>query len=91
MVDKSGLAQAGTLRGIKTHFLASFYPGSIFRSADEEFTMILRKFGDQTDPVLVYETHGNPNPRDSKSFCQHYYPDTGICLRTLTWTVPGDS
>ena len=87
LIDASSLAQAGTLIGVKDHFLAWCFPKSIFRTADDEQRMILEKFNREPRNAKIFRAYGNPSLKDV-NVCDHYFPDTGVCLKVMSWNPP---
>ncbi|MFH1754898.1 MAG: hypothetical protein ABIA59_04270 [Candidatus Latescibacterota bacterium] len=87
LLDGSGLAQAGVLKGTSDLFLSSFFPASIFHTANQELMAILNRFGSPSSSVRLFQAEGNPGPRDIKD-CNMYDPDSGVCLREIQWSPP---
>lgn len=83
IIDRAGLAQPGTLDGTLEHPLAVFFPRSLFRTPDDEFELIRRKFHLEGEPAPIYAVHGNPSAEHVSQLCDHYFRDTGVCLRAM--------
>jgi len=87
LVDVSGLAQAGTLKGTKDLFFARLYPESLFPTGREEFLTILEKYGTPSGSIRLFHAYGDPGEND-RDMCTMYYPETGVCLEELPWIPP---
>jgi len=83
LLDRGGLAQAGTLLPPGGHPLASFYPRSLLKSGIQEMRALNRKFG-RDEPPAVWKAWGVPDAAAGRSECDYYFPAQAICLQGVT-------
>lgn len=82
--DTGGLAQAGTLKGVKDSFFANFYPSSILVDGAEEYTKLCNRFKSKDNKCQLHDAWAIYD-YEGISKVQYYYDDLKV---GLNWVNP---
>ncbi len=83
LFDAGGLAQPGTLKGVKKHPLARLYPGSLLVSASEELEAINSRFGRAYSWPPIWQAYAFRDEVTGPETCAIYLPEKVICLKPV--------
>lgn len=83
LFDAGGLAQPGTLTGVREHPLARLYPGSLFVTGSEELTTINTRFGRVYSWPPIWQAYAFRDEVTGPETCAIYLPEKVICLKSV--------
>lgn len=81
LCDRGGLAQPGTLAGVKEHPLARLYPQGLLVSAGEELARINTRFGREGDWPPIWKAWAWNDDATGPGHCDIYLPELEVCLQ----------
>jgi hypothetical protein len=84
LFDAGGLAQPGTLKGVRENPLSRLYPGSLLVTASEELEAINSRFGREYSWPPIWQAYAFRDEITGPEICAIYLPDKVICLKPVT-------
>lgn len=88
LYDRGGLAQPGTLAGVREHPLARLYPQGLLVSAGEELARINTRFGRQDDWPPIWKAWAWGDDATGPGRCSIYLPELEVCLQEVRSPQP---